>query len=193
VNAALEIILAKGIDALRLEDVLEIAGTSKGSLYWHFEDRTDLIREAIAEHLRRMNEETIILLDALLSTEPSRDEYVLQLQPVLADPWDGAEVDKRWQKMELLVAARRDPMLWDLMQDLQRRSLRIYTELVSRARDLDILRRDVDVAAVAISLQAITMGSVLIEVVGDDAPSPEAWFGLMLVLVQSLFPDQIAN
>lgn len=84
-------------------------------------------------------------------------------------------------------------MLWDLMQDLQRRSLRIYTELVSRARDLDILRRDVDVAAVAISLQAITMGSVLIEVVGDDAPSPEAWFGLMLVLVQSLFPDQITN
>jgi len=93
--------------------------------------------------------------------------------------------------MELLVAARRDPILWNLMQELQQRSLRIFTELVWRARDLDILRPDVDVTAVAMSLQAITMGSVLIEVVGDGAPTPDAWFGLMFVLVQALFPDQI--
>ncbi|MFZ9843839.1 MAG: helix-turn-helix domain-containing protein, partial [Ilumatobacteraceae bacterium] len=42
-DVALRIIAERGIDALRIEDVCEEVGVTKGSLYWHFQDRQGLV------------------------------------------------------------------------------------------------------------------------------------------------------
>jgi len=42
IDVALRIILERGIDAVRVEDIVSEVGVTKGSLYWHFEDRNAL-------------------------------------------------------------------------------------------------------------------------------------------------------
>lgn len=65
-------ILEHGVDAVRIEDVVAEVGVTKGSLYWHFEDREALVKAALAEHIRRLNAATIAGGCCALTLTPGR-------------------------------------------------------------------------------------------------------------------------
>lgn len=52
-NAALDVIRAKGYSATRIEDICEAAGLTKGSFFHHFKSKEDLALAA-AEHWKRI-------------------------------------------------------------------------------------------------------------------------------------------
>lgn len=187
-DAALEIILERGIDGLRIEDVCERVGVTKGSLYWHFNDRDGLIREALLEQLYRMGEEKLDAASTAVDTASSRDDYLMKVAGAFVDPFDPAEVEARWQRLELITASRRDPGLWAMMSDVQRRQQRFLLELMDAASANGILRPDVDPRAMAAALSVISLGSNLLSLLGDDGPTPEAWTSLLLLMVELLFP-----
>lgn len=188
IDVALEIILRDGIDALRIEDVCERVGVTKGSLYWHFQDRQGLIREALFEQLRRLSAEQIEALDSAIDSGASRDEYLIRVAGTLVDPFDPDEAEARWQRWELLATARRDSELHELMTDLQRRHQRYLVTIMSKAQERGILRSDVDPVAVAAAISAIGLGSNNLSYLGSDGPTPDAWNGLLLLMINMLFP-----
>src|ERR1041385_3276521 len=59
-------LLTGGPDAVRVEPLARDLGVTKGSFYWHFTDRADLL-EAL---LREWEEETALLTDALRQANP---------------------------------------------------------------------------------------------------------------------------
>ena len=76
-NAALRAIAREGLRAVAVEPMAKRLGVTKGSFYWHFKTRADLIQAAvelweelgdlaIAKHLRRR-------LGMLARLEPRRD------------------------------------------------------------------------------------------------------------------------
>lgn len=188
IDAALDIIVANGIDALRIEDVCERVGVTKGSLYWHFQDRQGLIREALFEQLRRLSAEQIEALDEAIDSGASRDEYLMRVAGTLVDPFDPEEAEARWQRWEMLATTRRDPELRDVMADLQRRHQRYLVSIMSKAQERGILRRDADPAAVAAAINALALGSNNLSFLAEDGPTPDAWNGLILLLIDLLFP-----
>lgn len=190
IDATLEVVFDRGIDAVRLEDIITRVGVSTGSLYWHFRDREDLIRQSLAEFLRRSIESTIEGIDTAIDTANDREEYLSQLAPYLANPFDREHLDARWRKFELLVSTRRDPELRVLMHDLQVRSQRAFVDVLKKAQANGKFRSDLDPVAVATAINALGLGSNIVEILGDDGPTPEAWFGLMAFFVASMFPDQ---
>lgn len=188
IDAALEIILATGIDSLRIEDVCERVGVTKGSLYWHFDDRDGLVRAALLEHLQRMADEQMSVLNEAIDTAASRDEYLGKVAGAFVDPFDPAEVEYRWQRLEILTTTRRDPGLSAMMADIQRRHQRYLADIMEKAHDRGILRKDVDPKAMAAALTAIALGSNHLSLLGDDGPTPEAWTGFILLMIDMLFP-----
>jgi AcrR family transcriptional regulator len=64
-DAALEEVAAGGIEALRIDVLAERLGVTKGSFYWHFRDRDDLVSAAIARWEERATSEIHALLDAV--------------------------------------------------------------------------------------------------------------------------------
>jgi len=188
IDAALDIIVANGIDALRIEDVCERVGVTKGSLYWHFQDRQGLIREALFEQLRRLSAEQMEALDEAIDSGARRDEYLARVAGTLANPFDTDEVEARWQRWEMLATTRRDPELREVMADLQRRHQRYLVSIMSKAQERGILRRDADPVAVAAAINALALGSNNLSFLAEDGPTPEAWNGLMLLLIDLLFP-----
>ena len=188
IDTALEIILKEGIDALRIEVVCERVGVTKGSLYWHFQDRQGLIREALFEQLRRLSAEQIESLDKAIDSGASREEYLLRVAGTLVDPFDTNESEARWQRWEMLATARRDPELRKMMADLQRAHQRYLVDIALKAQQRGILRRDVDPSAVAAAITAIALGSNNLSYLDVDGPSPEAWNGLLLLMIDMLFP-----
>lgn len=188
IQATIEIILSKGIDAVRTEEICEQVGVTRGSLYWHFASREDLIREALAEQLRRLNNEVATGLTAALEDATSRNDYLARIAPVVAQNFDTSQNDDRWTWLRLLVATHDDPALFNAMSEAQIRSHRAYEEMMAMAKERGYLHPAVDPGAMAMVLRAVTLGSVLFEFVGDDAPSQDEWFGLMLFLIDALFP-----
>lgn len=188
IDAALEIILATGIDSLRIEDVCERVGVTKGSLYWHFDDRDGLVRAALLEHLQRMADEQMSVLNDAIDTAASRDEYLGKVAGAFVDPFDPAEVEYRWQRLEILTTTRRDPGLSAMMADIQRRHQRYLADIMEKAHDRGILRKDVEPKAMAAALTAIALGSNHLSLLGDDGPTPEAWTGFILLMIDMLFP-----
>ena len=187
-DAALQIIAEHGIDALRIEDVCEKVGVTKGSLYWHFQDRQGLIRAAMLEQLRRIAERQLQLVDRAVDAAISRDEYLLTVAGALANPFDATEVESRWQRWELLATARRDPEVHELMKEIQRSHQLYLTGMATKAQQRGILRGDVDPAAVAAAITAIALGSNHLWYLGNDGPTQEAWNGLLIKMIDMLFP-----
>ena len=189
IDATLDLIFDKGIDAVRLDDIISEVGVTTGSLYWHFRDRDDLIRQALAEYLRRSIEATVEGINTALDTATGRDDLLAQLTPYLANPFDREHVDARWRKFELLVSTRRDPELRELMHDLQVRSQRVFVDVLTKAQQLGMVRDDLDPVAVATAINALSLGSNIVEVLGEDGPTPAAWFGLMGFFLTSILPN----
>jgi len=104
-DAALEIILERGVDGLRIEDVCERVGVTKGSLYWHFHDREGLIREALLEQMYRMAEEKLDTLSTAIDSATDRDDYLMKVVGAQSDPFDADGVETRWQRLEIITAA----------------------------------------------------------------------------------------
>ena len=191
IDAALEVIENEGVNALRLDAIAASVGVTKGSLYWHFKDRDDLIRAALQEQMRRLTESSMSGVSEALASSKNLGEYLLQVQSVVADPYDEAEVVQRWRRLELMVTARQDPDLSKVMRDIQVHGMTAYTQLMRDAQESGILHPDLDPAAVAVAISALAMGAnVLISTMGDDAPSRDSWFGLMAFLIGALAPPE---
>ena len=188
IDAALDIILNKGVDALRVDDVCEQVGVTKGSLYWHFNDREGLIQAALLEQLYRLADEQLAVLGGAIDSASSTDDYLAKVVEALINPFDSEEVHQRWQRLEIIVASRRDETLMTMMSDVQRRQQKYMTDAMEKASERRLLRPDADPKAVAAVLTAVSLGSTNLSLLGEDGPTPEAWTNLMLLMISLLFP-----
>ena len=104
VAAATEMLVDQGIDAVRVDTLARRMGVTRGSFYWHFRDREDLLR-AVLEAWRLVSTEN---LTARL--EKGGDART-QLRDVLSLPFRGRSAS-RAARIELAIRAwaRRDAM-----------------------------------------------------------------------------------
>jgi len=88
-SEALEVLRESGIDHVKVEPLAKRLGVTKGSFYWHFKDRADLLR-ALPEHWAKSQTEPVI---------------------AHAQSIDGGPVEKMRAVLEFL--AREDPDRYD--------------------------------------------------------------------------------
>lgn len=188
VQAALDIITKGGVDSLRIEDVAAAVGVTKGSIYWHFDDRDALVRGALAEYIRVLFEEFYAGLHEAITSFSNRDEYLVAIAPYVVDPFDRELMERRWERVELVCAIRRDPELWQEMQRLHAETLQKFSDLMTEARQRGALSKDVDPHALAMLLQVTGIGAIWVDLAGDNAPTPENWQNTLLFVINALFP-----
>ncbi len=104
-NAATTMLIDQGIDAVRVDAVARALGVTRGSFYWHFKDRADLLRYVLQSWRERTTENLTRRLENA-SHDPRE-----QLRDVLTLPFRG-ESAKRAARIELAIRAwaRRDAM-----------------------------------------------------------------------------------
>jgi AcrR family transcriptional regulator len=75
-EAAEKVFAARGIDRARMDDIVEEAGLSKGTLYWYFKSKDALIRALIDRVFISEMREAEALVDADLSTRDKLRRFV---------------------------------------------------------------------------------------------------------------------
>jgi AcrR family transcriptional regulator len=105
VEAATEVLVDQGIDHVRVDVLATQLQVTRGSFYWHFRDREDLLRRV----LQAWSDRSTALLTARL--ESARTDPLEQLRDVISLPFRGRAA-QRAARIELAIRAwaRRDPM-----------------------------------------------------------------------------------
>ena len=71
-NAALESLNEKGIDAVKVLPLSHKLGVTRGSFYWHFKDREDLLRQMLEYWERELTDVVIV---AAMKISPVREKF----------------------------------------------------------------------------------------------------------------------
>jgi AcrR family transcriptional regulator len=105
IDAATEVLVDQGIDHVRVDVLATQLGVTRGSFYWHFRDREDLLRRVLQAWRERTTEQLTARLESA-SAEPRE-----QLRDVLSLPFRGRAA-QRAARIELALRAwaRRDAM-----------------------------------------------------------------------------------
>ncbi|MFO1271649.1 MAG: TetR/AcrR family transcriptional regulator [Rubrivivax sp.] len=105
IDAATEVLVDHGIDSVRVDVLARDLGVTRGSFYWHFKDREDLLSRVLEAWRQRATE----LLTARLETAHSDPRE--QVADVLSLPHRGRAA-ARAARIELAIRAwaRRDAM-----------------------------------------------------------------------------------
>lgn len=105
IDAATEVLVNQGIDHVRVDLLAQHLGVTRGSFYWHFKDREDLLRRVLQAWRETATENLTVRL------ESSNEDPMEQLRGVLSLPFRGRAA-ARAARIELAIRAwaRRDQM-----------------------------------------------------------------------------------
>lgn len=105
IEAATDVLVDRGIDHVRVDVLASELQVTRGSFYWHFRDREDLLRRV----LQAWSDRSTASLTRRL--ESARTDPCEQLRDVISLPFRGRAA-QRAARIELAIRAwaRRDPM-----------------------------------------------------------------------------------
>jgi AcrR family transcriptional regulator len=105
IEAATGVLIDQGIDSVRVDVLARALGVTRGSFYWHFRDREDLLRAVLQAWRQRATEQLTARLEGAHS-DPRE-----QLRDVISLPFRGRSAVQA-ARIELAIRAwaRRDAM-----------------------------------------------------------------------------------
>ena len=124
IEAATEVLVDRGIDHVRVDILAAELGVTRGSFYWHFRDREDLLRRV----LQAWHESTTEQLTRRL--EGARSDPREQLRDVISLPFRGRAA-VRAARIELAIRAwaRRDDLARQVVDEGDARRLAYHAQI----------------------------------------------------------------
>jgi AcrR family transcriptional regulator len=177
-DAAAAVFAKKGVHESRMDDIVEISGLSKGSLYWYFKS-TDEILIGIFE---RMFAREFIELEKLARVDgPSSERLRLFTDTVIQD------VNRMLRLMpiayEFLSLAFRRKLVQDAFKIYINKYMDILLPVIQQGIDSGEFRK-VSPLEVGIAIGSIIEGTILLWVYDKDLVNPEIHIrsGINLIL-----------
>ena len=157
IAVAIELLLNNGESDFRIEDVIERTGISKSSLYLHFGDRDGLVAAAYAELFTIDTNRNISQAIAAFSTVESY-EQLDSIIGLLVEALVQTPGDVRWNRIDVLAAARHRPEFLARITEAQTRMNSALEEVFRVQQALGNVRKDMDPREMAVLIQAVSFG-----------------------------------
>jgi AcrR family transcriptional regulator len=171
---------------ITVDMVLAAAGISKGSLYHHFEDLDELIETAMLERYARWVDVSVEAMTHILTTAKAPKDIYLGLVEITKRTQDPKLSGERFYRAEVLAMASSRPRFAKQLAEIQQHLTDALTDLIRDAQDQDYYRKDIDPKAIAVFIQAYTMGKII----DDFSPNPvdpENYANLINTIIKEVF------
>lgn len=161
--------LARGGEAsLRVHDIARSAGCSVSALYVHFGSRDGLAEAALIERFRQVTAEVggsfIQQLQRAKSPTALKRAITIHVNELCAPEHAAVHL----ARAELVAAARTRPAVRAALVEAEQARHTALRDALSEVRDRGLVRRDVDVDAVAALLRSHSMSQALFMSDGND-------------------------
>jgi AcrR family transcriptional regulator len=169
--AALRVFLARGYDGASVNEIARSAKVTKGALYHHFDGKGHLFRETLRftmgemqkwslEHFKRCRSSRSLLRTLFGSLGAMRDTFSRIVV--------GGRGRSRYTFLEILVsAARRDDAVRSEMGRIYDKTRSSIARELQHGQAAGEVRQDIDVHALAFTINAIVEGAVLLSVIDE--------------------------
>ncbi|MEY2627319.1 MAG: hypothetical protein RJB08_1078 [Actinomycetota bacterium] len=186
IESAIRAIEAGGEASVRIDDILQETGISKGSLYHHFGGREGLIAAArVTQFSRFIAEDAARVREALLKTK-SLEEFIA-VTSALVEIGSAAERERaRLNRLSVISSSYGRPELREALAVQQHSHTEAIAEAIRYGQQMGWLRTDVDARAVSVFVQGYNLARVLLDL--DTEPVSIAnWEQVVRVALGSFF------
>ena len=175
------------------DQVLTLSHISKGSLYHHFADFEELLEAAL---IRRFSQNVDLSVDALLNivaSSKNRDDFIAHLSALTADQQSPVRSRFRLERARAAGLTFSSPRFHEALGLEQQRLTDAFTDVIIEAQNRGWITPEVDARAVAVFIQAFTLGRV-VDDIAPEKVDPEAWVALIMrVVAGSVVADKVSN
>lgn len=177
-EVATRIIDERGIDAVEIDEVVATAGVTTGALYHHFGSVNGLLVDAVVSLYAANVDENVRAFQSILEDCLSVDEVRRRLAQITRATQDPSRRAVRLHRARVLSQTVAEPDLAERIDTEQRRLTDALTETVVEAQARGWFRADLDPRAIAVFVQAYTLGRIIDDVT-TERMSEDAWLTLI--------------
>jgi AcrR family transcriptional regulator len=173
----------KSVDYITSEEVLQLSGISRGSMYHHFHDFEDLVDTALVKRFSRYIAETNAGFIAL-----SLKDLRAALKRMTHTVHVPERAQYRFERIRIFGRASEHPNLRAKLA-IEQDSLTDTMELhVAQWQERGFLVKDFTARSIAVAIQAIVIGRVVDEI-ADKHVDREDWLALMDRIIDTFFVE----
>lgn len=173
-------------DEISSDEVLEISGISKGSMYHHFEDFADLIEHAQVARFAGFVNQSIDSLNQLLLHSSDREEMLRGIKEVTRVTQSDLLKTQRLDRVTALAKAGHSQRMKENLAIEEDRLTEALADLFREVVNRGWGNAALDPISVAVLIQAYTMGKIVNDF-AEHPMEPDRW----LYLIDSLLEDLI--
>jgi AcrR family transcriptional regulator len=184
-DTAVSLIDEFGPQGFTVETLLETSKISKGSLYHHFHDFSDVIEQAQVARFSRYVDEDITLLVGLLRSATSREDLGTKFSLIVQGAGMPGRDAARADRATILGMARHSKKFADGLAIEQQRVTDVLTDIAREMQERGWINKDLDAAVVATFVQAYSLGFVLNDITSNPISIDQwsAFISMMLAKV----------
>lgn len=153
-EAALALIAEKGFSGTTVDEIVERAGVAKGTVYYHFAGKAELVEALIADRLAPLEERFRAAVDA--ATDPRA-----ALEALVRAELEWIRDNRAFSKM-LVTELWREERVWhDTLVALRRTIIEYFERAIRDGIAEGVFRSDIDAPFAASALFGMTVTSAL--------------------------------
>ncbi len=162
-----------GEAAVNMKDIAAETEVSYGAIYHHFKDRDALIRAAQFERLRQQPGGDIVSLGAAIESHSDLVDFVSAVRAIAKSIASPERAKVRLVRSSVISSSLNNPDLRAALTELESEVMEQIAFLIAKAQKLGIADPALDPKAVAVYIEALSYGIVLMEFM-EDPPSPDS-------------------
>ena len=182
-DAVVDMMRSTPPEDIHSEYVLRVTGISRGSLYHHYEDFTDLLEDALLYRFAAGVEASTGAIENIVANSSDQAEFLSMLEGVTRATQDRALADNRFDRARMLAMAQHNLRFRAKLATVQDRLTESLTECVAQAQEKGWLKQDFQPRTVAIFIQAYTLGK-LVDDVSETPMDTTDWENLITLIVE---------
>ena len=168
------------------DEVLQISGISKGSMYYHYKDWYEIIEDAICERFGRYVDRSVELCENAMNKSKTRDDLVNFLKQVTRETQKSEQLAIRYARVQAIAMASQSDRMKKKLGAVQERLTESLEDLFREAKERGWAKEGMNPRAVAVLVQAYTFGHVIDDFTPEHMEI-EAWYLLIDQVVEDVF------
>jgi AcrR family transcriptional regulator len=178
VETAIKLLDNKKPNEILAEEVLEISGVSKGSMYHHFEDLQELVETAQLMRYSKWIDASIEFMTTYVLGANTKEEFVESLRKLTELTQSVDRKGARAERARALAACFDNPRMAKAMGAETQRHTDALADIIQEVQNRGLVREDISAKAAAVFIQSYTLGKM----VNDYNPTgveDKAWVDLI--------------
>ena len=163
------------------EFVLQETGISRGSLYHHYEDFTDLLEDAMLYRFSAGVEASTGAIENIVQTAGNREEFFSMLEGVTRATQARKRADVRFDRARMLAMAQHNERFRKKLGLVQDKLTDSLTEAIALAQSKGWANPNFQARTLAVFIQAYTLGRI-VDDVGDHPMDDSEWERLITLI-----------